>query len=370
MPLTLSDSSPISLTRVETNEAPFIARCADHTDGVVINLRFDTPPKHETLKRAALRARLQFLIDLESWRLPYLKGPEDKSFGSDAQTVLAKAASLPLDPTFFSDPGLADGFLRAAITAQVGASLSFAPDFQFRSLEDPWFGVNLQCIKRMRTLAPRMPIAAWVHVTLETMLSGVLPFVAERYARELPIGTSLALTVSDMNLERSPEEIATYLSAGEAFAAHGLRVLCDRSGEVAIAAACAGFASGVMIGNRIYRSAPPSPKYDSPYNPAIRLAYFDGARARRVRRETARRRGENGKLGCRVSGDACKAIEAQDDENIELRLHAAHEMRESLRRAHALGARKLGSQWREADQKHLRGLAQALELAEARSQEA
>jgi hypothetical protein len=125
-----------------------------------------------------------------------------------------------------------------------------------------------------------------------------------------------------------------------------------------------------MLGNRIYRSAPPSPNYDSPYNPVIRLSYFDGARARRVHRETARRRGEKGKLGCRVSGEACKAIGAEDDENIELRLHAAHEMRESLRRARGLGAKRLGAQWRDADQKHLRGLGQALELAEARSQEA
>jgi hypothetical protein len=277
---------------------------------------------------------------------------------------------LPLDPSFFADPSRTDGFLRAAITAQVGAALSFAPDFQFRSLDDPWFQANLSCIERMRALAPRESIAVWVHVTLETMLSGFLPFVAERYARELPPGTPLAFTVSDINSERSPEEIGSYLSAVEAFAASGFRVLCDRASEIAIVAACAGFVSGCMIGNRIYRSAPPSPSFDSPYNPAIRLKYFDGARARRVPRETARKRGEKNTLGCRVAGKDCKAIEVDDDENIELRLHAAHEMRESLRRARALGSERLRAQWREANLKHLRGFAQALELAEARSQEA
>jgi len=362
-----ASAPPLSLTRLEFNEDGFIASCDGDTDGVVISLRFDTPPKHQVLKAAALRARMPFLIDLEAWRLPYLEGREDKTFGIDAQTAIGRAVPLPLDPESLSSPALTQSLVRTSITAQVGAELSFAPDFQFRTLDDPWLQVNLSCLRQTYELAPRQPVAVWIHVTLETMLSGLLPFVAERYARELPPNTVVALTVSDIRPQLPPEHLGLYLSAVRAFQANGLRVIVDRATEVSIPAVACG-AIGSMLGNRLYRSAPASPIYENDFNPKIPLGYFDGQRAEKVQRDLARRRYERGVLNCPSQG--CKAVTATPKRNMELRLHAAHEIRATLHRARRLGAPGLRSQWREAKLKRLRGFAQALELAEARSEEA
>jgi hypothetical protein len=360
---------PISLTRLEFNEHNFVRRCAGHTDGVVINLRFDTPPKHGGLKRATLAARLPFLIDLETWRLPFLAGSDDDSFGIDAQTAVAKAVPLPLSAFALRAPGRIEGLIRVAATVQAEAALSFAPDFQFSALDDPLLDINVDCIREMCRLVPRARIAVWVHVTLETMLSGILPFVADRYSKELPSGTYLVLTVSDLRPELAPDELGVYFSALRAFKANGFRVLADRASEVSIPAV-ASFADGCMLGNRIYRTAPPSPIYTNDFNPIIPLSYLDGERARRVPRRVARRRGERNVLGCRFAPADCDAIKADSKRNIELRLHAAHELRESARRARRLGNGGLRSQWRDAKQKPLRGFAQALAFAEARSHEA
>ena len=86
-------------TRVEVNERRFVEACADHTDGVVIAHRFDTPPlpgspdaalgkTGSELKTAALRSRVPFLVELETWRLPYLQDHDDDSFGRDARTAV------------------------------------------------------------------------------------------------------------------------------------------------------------------------------------------------------------------------------------------------------------------------------------------
>jgi hypothetical protein len=363
------DDAPISLTRVERGEERFIESCRGDTDGVVINLRFDRPTHLGGLKAAALGRRMPFLIDLETWRLPFLSGPEDESFGSDVQTSVARSVRLPLDPYELLDREATAALVRATVTAQVGAALCFAPDFQFASLEDPWLEVNIACLRALRLLAPREPLAAWIHVTGAAMLEGILPYAAERYAHELPAGSTLALTVSDLRPDLEPAALATYFAALRAFRAAGLRVLCDRAAEVSIPAVAA-YADGLMLGNRLYRTAPASPIFDTPFNPAIPLAYLDGERARRVPRDLARRRGERGVLGCRHAPGTCKAIDATPSRNIEVRLHAAHEMRESARRARRLGLKGLRAAWREAPQKHLRGFAQALELAEERSQEA
>lgn len=363
----ISAGEPLSLTRLEFNEDGFVASCDGDTDGVVISLRFDTPPKHQVLKAAALRARMPFLIDLEAWRLPYLESRQDESFGIDAQTAIGRAVSLPLDPELLSSPALTQPLVRASIAAQVGAELNFAPDFQFSSLDDPWLQVNLSCLRQTYELAPRQPVAAWIHVTLETLLSGLLPFAAERYARELPANAIVALTVSDIRPQLPPEHLGLYLSAVRAFEANGLRVIVDRATEVSIPAIACG-AVGSMLGNRLYRSAPASPIYDNDFNPKIPLGYFDGRRAEKVQRDLARRRYERGVLNC--PSQKCKAITATPKRNMELRLHAAHEIRTALHRARRFGPAGLRSQWREAKLKHLRGFAQALELAEARSEEA
>lgn len=335
---------------------------------MVITLRFDTPPRHGSLKAAALSARMPYWIDLETWRLPYLADHEDTSFGSDAQTAVAQAVPLPLRPELLAHDQACQGLVRAGITAQVGAEVTFAPNFQFVSIEDPWLDINLRCLRLTRALAGDRPVGAWLHVTLDTMLSGVLPFAAERYARELPVGALVVLTVSDLRPTLSPEDLAIYFRALAGFDAVGLRVIVDRASEVSIPAV-AMHAAGCMLGTRLYRTAPSSPIYTNDFNPRIPLGYFVGHQARRVNRDVARERHAHGSLQSCVH-PGCQAVRATEKENIELRLHNAHELRHETRRARRLGASGLKATWRDASLKHLRGLAQAIELAEAKSMEA
>lgn len=370
MALLPEQTEPLFLTRLEHNEHKFIERCDGDTDGVVINLRFDSPPKHGRLKRAAIEKRLPFLIDIETWRLPFLTGPEDEEFLGDIETPIGNATPLPLRPESLKDSAVLARLVRAAAQVQVGALYTFAPYFLVASLDDPWLEVNLLALAEMGRIAPRQPLAAWLYVDFEAMSKGLVPHLAERYRRELPVGSVIVLTVSDIRAgERTPEEIATYLRAIDSLRVSGLHVIADRASEISVAAV-AGGAAGCMLGNRIYRTAPASPIWDNPFNPAIKLRYFDGERVRKVDRETAKARGKRGKLGCRHAPQDCGAINADKRHNVLVRLHASHEMRDALRRAERLGRVGLQRLWGEASLKQLREFAQALALAEARSQEA
>jgi hypothetical protein len=361
-------TTPICFTRLEVNEHRFVSESDGDTDGVVIAHRFDTPPKHGRLKQESLRARMPYLIDIESWRLPYLESDQDDSFGSDVETAIAGAVPLPLSTDLLLDPGRSQALVRTAATVQSGAEVSFAPDFQFAAIDDPAFQVNRACLRQLRELAPREKLGAWIHISLETMRSGILPYVADIYARELPTGTILVLTVSDIRPTLPPEDLAIYFYALRAFESAGFRVIVDRASVVSVPAVAA-FASGCMLGNRIYRTAPSSPIFENDYNPKMRLRYFDGERVRTLKREVARKRFERGVLACRSSN--CRAATATSRKRLyELRFHAAHGMRNAIRDARQEGSRALQRRWRDAELKHLRGFAQALELVEARSEEA
>jgi hypothetical protein len=373
------DESPVCWTRVEFNEERFVEACAGHTDGVVIALRFDTPPPRGSpaalrgktgseLKNAALAAGVPYQIDIETWRLPFLRDADDDSFGSDARTSTAGAVPLPLTPADLADDTLAQPLVRAAITAQVGAVTTFAPYFGFTALDDRWLDVNLRCLRLTRALAGPRPVGAWIHVSLETMLSGVLRYAASRYAAELPPEATVVLTVSDFGSSLEPAALAQYFRALQAFDASGLRVTVDRAGEVSVAA-MATYAVGCMLGTRLYRTAPPAPSFASEINPKIPLSYYVAQQVRRVSRAVARTRQARGRLPTCPS-PKCVAAKADDNANLLLRLHNAHGVRHEVRRARALGAPQLVRIWSKARLKHLRVWAQALELAIARSEEA
>ncbi len=246
---------------MEFSEHRFVGQCAEHTDGVVIPLGFDTssqpgagvpPVVRSRLKPAALDARTPFLIDLETWRLPYLTGRDDRTLERDAATVVAQAVPLPLGAKSLDEAQALLSLVRAGMSAQVGAEVTFAPDFQFESLDDPWLDVNLRGLVMTRTLAGARPVGAWIHVTLETMLSGTLALVVERYAARLAPGATVALTVSDMQPTLTPYELTTYFRALEAFHGAGLRVIVDRAGDATIPAAGL-FADGCILGTRLYQ---------------------------------------------------------------------------------------------------------------------
>lgn len=105
------------------------------------------------LKPAALAARTPFLIDLDTWRLPYLTGRDDPALERDAATVVAQAVPLPLTPKGLREAKALLAFVRTGMSAQVGAATTFAPDFQFESLDDPWLDVNLRALVMTRTPA-------------------------------------------------------------------------------------------------------------------------------------------------------------------------------------------------------------------------
>lgn len=196
-------SEPLFLTRLEHEEHKFIEHCDGDTDGVVINLRFDAAPGRGRLKRMVIEKRLPFVIDIETWRLPFLTGPEDEAFRGDIETPVGAATPLPLRPEDLKDPTVLAGLVRAAVQVQVGALYCFAPYFLVASLKDPWLEVNLRALAELRRIAPRQPLAAWVYVGFEAMTEGLVPYLVERYSRELPPGSTVVLTVSDIRNEGS-----------------------------------------------------------------------------------------------------------------------------------------------------------------------
>jgi hypothetical protein len=335
-----------------------------HTDGVVIALRFDSQ-----LKSAALASRIPVLIDLETWRLPYIASHEDKAFRHDTATIVAQAVRLPLIAEDLGDEEPLLRLVRAALTAQVGAEVAFAPDFQFHSLRDPWLTVNLRAVAMTRALAGARPVGAWLHVTLETMLSGVLPVLASRYAAVLPVGSRVVLTVSDLQPTLKPQDLAVYLQGLASFEAVGLVVTVDRAGDASIPAVATS-ATGCILGTRIYRTAPPTPHFTGEINPRVRLAYFVGVQGRRVHRDLAKARHAAGRLPDCAYPDCDVVRLTGSKENLRLRLHSAHELRHAIQRAHRLGLPALMAEWRDAKLKHLRCWAQAIELASARKEEA
>jgi hypothetical protein len=369
-----------SWTRVEFNEKRFVESCAGHTDGVVIAHRFDgthSPSNADgtsslqigVLKAAALQARVPFLIDLETWRLPYLSDADDESFGADARTAIGHSVALPPTPEALRSDRSLQPLVRTAIAVQVGAQRVFAPDFQVGAVDDPWVDVNLQCLALTRALAPRLPVAAWVHVTLEALLDGEVPSIAARYAEHLPVGTTVVLTVSDLRPVLPYDCLATYFRGLSAFKRGGFRLIADRASDVSIPAA-ATYADGCMLGTRLYRTAPASPIFTSEINPKIPLGYYVGHQGRRVRREDAEKRHATKRLE-KCAHPECRAVVAtRKSDNLLVRLHNAHETRAAVRNAKALGVDVLAAQWRGAPLKHLRTWAQALDDVATRSAEA
>jgi hypothetical protein len=125
-----------------------------------------------------------------------------------------------------------------------------------------------------------------------------------------------------------------------------------------------------MLGTCMYRTAPPTPRFTSELNVVISLKYFVGAQGRRVRRDLAKKRHEAGRLAaCRHP--SCNAILLTTKSgNLKVRLHNAHELRASIEEARRLDLGSLLENWREAKLKPQRCWAQAIELANARSEEA
>ena len=359
--LTAPASPPVCWTRVERNERRFIRKCADHTDGVVIGARF------LGLVAEALSARVPHIVDLETHRLPFLCGADDHSFGRDATTPLGREVVLPMRPEHFANEAAAEPLVRAAIGVQATAAATFAPDFAFDALDSRWLEVNLRCLRMTRELTRDRPVAAWIHVTLETAMSGIMPFVAKRYSSVLPAGSTVALTVYLPQRLLDIDEQTGYFRAVAALADAGFEVLVDRAGDLAIPAV-ATFAAGCMLGTRLYRTAPQSPRWSSEINPRIPLTWSDARRGRRLSlRMAGERQGRRTLPPCQ---ERCKPVAPDARDKLAGRLHNAHDVRNEVRRCRQLGLGQALLVWRNSRYKKLRGWAQALDRAMAESAEA
>ena len=350
----------------------FVRQCHAHTDGIVIAERFDAAPpagatSSRTLKAEALQNRVPFLIELATHRLPFVNGHDDVTLRSDAHTLTAGSVSLPLRPADLATDVAAQPLVRAAIRAQTGAARIFAPDFQIAAADDPSLAVNLRCLQLTSVLVGSRPVAAWIRVSLEAMLDGILPYVAERYSSVLPPGAMVVLTVSDLRAALPVDELMVYFLALKAFDAVGLPVVVDRASEVSIAAVTT-FATGCMLGTRLYRTAPASPLWTSELNPRIPVSYFEARKGRRLNLDRARAMHTRGNVTRCVHG-GCAALQTRSTK-LEVRLHSAHDLRAEIRRGRALGAPALVRVWRQSNLKHLQRWAQALDLASAISEEA
>jgi hypothetical protein len=369
--------APTHWTRLERNEIEFVRFGVGHTDGVVIPLRFDTPPEPGSrghfagvtgseLKNAVLAARIPFRIDLETWRLPYLLHAADYSFGSDARTIVGRAVRLPLKPHAFADGAAVDALAQAAVIAQVGADVTFAPDFLVRSLDDPWLAVNLRMIEATRALSPGHSMGVAIHATLRDVVSGLLPALAARYADVVPPGTVCVLTVSDLRENLDISTLASYFEGIAALDAYGFQVIADRAGFASVASV-ATFATGCVLGTTKYQTAPPSPIFEGEHHPKVLVKYRVARQGRSVNRDKAMGQLRRGTLPpCRHPHCAARQYETTG-ELLPLRLHSAHDVRLELGAVRAMGAPQMVRIWRRRDQPaRLSRIAQAIELAEVR----
>jgi hypothetical protein len=222
-------------------------------------------------------------------------------------------------------------------------------------------------LRMTRALCHDRPVAAWIHVTLETAMSGVMPFVAKRYRSVLPTGSTVALTVYRPQRPLDMDEQTGYFLAVAALAGAGFEVLVDRAGDLAIPAV-ATFAAGCMLGTRLYLTAPESPCWSSEINPRIPLAWSDARRGRRLPLRIAGERQSRRTLPpCQ---ERCKPVAPDDRDKLAGRLHNAHDVRNEIRRCRRLGVGQALYVWRNSRYKKLRGWAQALDRAMAESAEA
>jgi hypothetical protein len=317
-------------------------------------------------------AGVPYVIELETHRLPFLTDEKDESFGKDRRTELGQAFTYPLAPGQLGDMPSVQPAVRAALRVQAGAGFAVAPDFMFTDLDDAWLDVNLRCLRVARMLAGRRPVAAWIHVTLDTVRRGVLASAAQRYAAELSTNSIVVITVSEIDPSLSVADNRAFFEALLAFGRLGLRPIVDRAGETSIPAAAV-VAAGYMLGTCRYRTAAPTPIWTHEWNPKVKLKYWEARRGRRVPLETAQRRYDSGKNLQRCAHPDCMALAANInglDRNLAVRLHNAHAVRDEVLRCRDLGAAATIRWMAKNGLAAQKRWAQALELAIAASEAA
>jgi hypothetical protein len=369
--------------QVEHNERKLLRHVAHHASGIVIPARFDAPhwpkaddaqgmlfempPDGTELKTEALRQRLTFLLDPEPWMLPYLKNSEDRELGRTARTPCAGAVPLPLTSHDLDADDKVVPLVRATVRMQRGAAWLIAPYFKFDRAEDDWLEVNIRCLRVMQAIVGNEPFCAWMYVPLRFLTSGDVALVAERYARVLPRGATVFLTVCDLDPELPGELVTAYLRTVVTLKTAGFDVVTDRASELSVAAAALG-TRGAILGTRGYRTASESPIWTNEFNPRITLKHLVPGRLDRISRADAAGRAERGTIP-RCGHAECRALEP-DADRLATRLHNAHTLELALTHAATVGPAVLIAEWKSFGLKRLVTWAQALEEVSAFSADA
>jgi hypothetical protein len=371
---------PRLLVRLEHNELNFARAAAEHCDAVVLAAAFDAPywpdsgesAKGKTgseLKATVLGARVPYRIDLETWKLLELRHHEDRELGRFALTACAQAVALPVTPATFADDDALRALVTAAVRTQAGAELTYAPDFPIGAIADPWGAVNIRALRLTAQLLGRPP-AAWIHLTPDALAAGVLPYLAERYRAVLGPGAHVTLSVATLNSDAAPELLLAFAAGVGALRAAGLQIDLDRPAELGVLGAALG-TRGVILGNRVYRTMPPTGLWTTEINPKIRVRYYDARRHQLVPRNKVPGRRANGRRNaipyCPV--ERCVAHRLSEPK-LAVRCHNAHAYRADLARAGAIGPSALVSELRRLGLARYTRWADALDAAIRRIEEA
>jgi hypothetical protein len=373
------EHAPQSWTRVESVEVGFVEVCGPHTTGVVIRERFDTalPPGSDALRPArtgtelkdtAIANEVPFFKDLETDRLPLLTG-DPKHDGRYGETALARAVSLPLAASTIEDGPTRERLVRAALRVQIGAAKTFPPFFVFKSLDDPWLTASLLCLDTARFLAPRIAMSAWISVPLSALRDGTLLRAIPLYARTLGRGADVVITVGEFNQKASLDDIAAYFDVLAACVDLGLRPFPDRVDELSVPAVAV-FAAGCLLGTSRYRTSGDPFVYKTENRRTPRVKYHVARKGLKLVVTVARRRRTLKSIP--PCGDpACSALKPGNSNlHRTLRLHNAHDIRDELVRARALGARAYVNALQNSRYAFFRKVGQAIVVANARRQAA
>jgi hypothetical protein len=287
-----------------------------------------------------------------------LKNRDDRSLNRTARTLCAQAVQLPLTSNGLDTDDRVVPLVRSTVRMQDGARWLIAPYFKFADSQDAWLEINLRCLRVMKAVVGDRPFSAWIYVPLSFVSSGDTAIVAQRYAKALPHGATVFLTVCGLDPNLPREVVGAYLRTVLAFKAAGLAVVTDRASELSVPAAALG-ARGGVLGTRVYRTASDSPTWTNEINPKIRLRHLVAGRVDRMTTSVAIRRTARGSIpACRDAN--CRALQPGAG-SLVTRLHNAHAFALELAHAADIGPAALASEWRAFDLKRLTTWAQALE---------
>ncbi len=203
---------------------------------------------HERLAKAVVDARRALVVDPGT---PALTSRAVMRYPSAARlraTAAATAVALPLTVEQLHDESLRDGFVDGCMLDQCLARAVAAPYLEARSQGDARHAVNLQMLRRvLRSAGAQVPVA-FIQVTRDRLLRGLLSELASDYSAN---GVErVFIRVRGVGEDASAIEFRAYLEALDAFTACAIDVVPDcvgRLGPLLVHEGAIGFSTGTMF---------------------------------------------------------------------------------------------------------------------------